>query len=65
MQKLITLNEFQLTIDQDAMPFAEAQAEWLDHECAGWLVQNCHWEDNFQRLLIMSGPGTVRNCTFW
>ncbi len=36
----------------------------LDHECAGWVVQNCRWEDNFQRLLIMSGPGTVRGCTF-
>lgn len=62
--KLIALKDFQLTIDQDATPFAEAQAEWLDHECAGWLVQNCRWEDNFQRLLIMSGPGTVRGCTF-
>jgi hypothetical protein len=62
--KLTALNDFQLTLDQDATPFAEAQAEWLDHECAGWVVQNCHWEDNFQRLLIMSGPGTVRDCTF-
>lgn len=43
--------------------FAEAQAEWLDHECADWVVQNCRWEDNFQRLLAMSGPGTVRGCT--
>jgi hypothetical protein len=28
------------------------------------VVQNCRWEDNFQRLLIMSGPGLVRGCTF-
>ena len=62
--KLHALRDFQLTLDQDATPFAEAQAEWLDHECAGWVVQNCRWEDNFQRLLIMSGPGTVRGCTF-
>jgi hypothetical protein len=62
--RLVAIDEFQLTLDQDATPFAEAQAEWLDHECAGWLVRNCRWEDNFQRLLIMSGPGTVRGCTF-
>ena len=62
--KLTALNGFQLTLDREAAPFAEAQAEWLDHECAGWTVQNCRWEDNFQRLLIMSGPGTVRDCTF-
>jgi hypothetical protein len=62
--RLTALKDFELTIDQDAAPFAEAQAEWLDHECAGWVVQNCRWTDNFQRLLIMSGPGTVRGCTF-
>jgi hypothetical protein len=62
--KLSAIQDFQLTLDRDATPFAEAQAEWLDHECAGWVVQNCVWEDNFQRLLIMSGPGTVRGCRF-
>lgn len=62
--KLTALKDFQLTLDQNAAPFAEGQAEWLDHECAGWVVQNCRWEDNFQRLLIMSGPGTVRDCIF-
>lgn len=62
--KLVSHYDFELTIDQDATPFAEAQAEWLDHECAGWVVQNCRWEDNCQRLLIMSGPGLVRGCTF-
>jgi hypothetical protein len=62
--KLTMLKDFHLTLDQDATPFAGAQAEWLDHECAGWVVQHCRWEDSFQRLLIMSGPGTVRGCTF-
>lgn len=62
--KLVSHHDYQLTLDQDATPFAEGQAEWLDHECAGWVVQNCRWEDNFQRLLIMSGPGLVRGCTF-
>ena len=62
--RLVSHSDFELSLDQDAKPFAEAQAEWLDHECAGWVVQNCRWEDNFQRLLIMSGPGTVRGCTF-
>ncbi|MEK0445430.1 MAG: hypothetical protein RLZZ399_751 [Verrucomicrobiota bacterium] len=62
--KLTALKDFQITLDQDATPFAGAQAEWLDHECAGWVVQNCRWEDNFQRLLLMAGPGTVRGCTF-
>jgi hypothetical protein len=62
--KLTAHKDFRLTLDQDATPFVEAQAEWLDHECAGWVVQNCRWEDNFQRLLIMSGPGIVRGCTF-
>ncbi len=62
--KLNALKDSMLTLDQNATPFAEAQAEWLDHECAGWVVQNCRWEDNFQRLLIMSGPGTVRDCIF-
>jgi hypothetical protein len=62
--KLISHHDYQLTLDQDATPFAEGQAEWLDHECAGWVLQNFRWEDNFQRLLIMSGPGLVRGCTF-
>jgi len=62
--RLTSIKDFKLTLDRDAAPFAEAQAEWLDNECAGWVVQNCHWEDNFQRLLIMSGPGTVRGSRF-
>lgn len=62
--RLLALDGFTVTIDQDATGFAEAQVEWPDHECAGWTVQHCRWEDNFQRLLIMSGPGIVRDCTF-
>jgi hypothetical protein len=38
--------------------------EWPDHQCAGWTIQNCTWQDNYQRLMIQSGPGMVRNCTF-
>jgi hypothetical protein len=62
--RLSGLRDFEVTLDRDALPFADTQVEWLDHECAGWLVQNCRWEDNFQRLLLMSGPGMVRGCTF-
>jgi len=62
--KLVSLKEFTVTIDRDAMPFAEGQASWPEHECAGWTVQNCHWEDSFQRILIMSGPGTIRGNKF-
>ena len=53
-----------VTLDRTASDFANAIVEWLDHECAGWLIENCHWHDNCQRLLIQTGPGTVRHCTF-
>ena len=53
-----------VTLDQPAESFTNAIVEWPDHACAGWTIQNCHWQDNYQRLLIQSGPGTVRNCTF-
>lgn len=62
--KLVARQEFTVTLDRDAAPFAAGQASWPEHECAGWTVQHCRWEDSFQRLLIMSGPGTVRDCTF-
>ena len=29
----------------------------------GWLVQNCDLRDNYPRILIQSGPGTLRGCT--
>jgi hypothetical protein len=53
-----------VTVDQDVESFTNAIVEWPDHACAGWLVQNCRFEDNYQRLLIQSGPGSVRNSTF-
>ena len=53
-----------MILDQPAACFTNAIVEWPDHACAGWTIQNCHWQDNYQRLLIQSGPGTVRNCTF-
>jgi hypothetical protein len=62
--KMVALKEFTVTLDRDAAPFVEGQASWPEHECADWTVQNCVWEDGFQRLLIMSGPGTVRGNTF-
>lgn len=62
--KIVSKKEFTVTLDRDATPFAEGQASWPDHECAGWMIQNCIWEDSFQRLLIMSGPGTLRHNTF-
>jgi hypothetical protein len=62
--KLTALKDFVITLDQDATPFAEGQAEWPDHQCAGWLVQHCLFEDNFQTFGIMSGPGILRDCTF-
>lgn len=62
--RLTAVDAFVVTIDRNASAFADTQIEWLDHECAGWTVQRCRWEDNFQRLLIMSGPGVVRGCTF-
>ena len=62
--KLTALKDFVITLDQDATPFAQGQAEWLDHECADWLVQNCRFEDNFQTFGIMSGPGMLRGCVF-
>jgi hypothetical protein len=53
-----------VTISSSADSFTNAIVEWPDHECAGWTIQNCDWHDNYQRLLIQSGPGTVRHCRF-
>jgi hypothetical protein len=53
-----------IILDQPADRYTNAIVEWPDHQCAGWLIQNCHWDDNYQRLLIQSGPGTVRHCAF-
>jgi hypothetical protein len=53
-----------MILDRPAARFTNAIVEWPDHACAGWTIQNCHWQDDYQRLLIQSGPGTVRDCTF-
>jgi hypothetical protein len=53
-----------VVLDKGAGPFANCVAEWVDHECAGWVIQNCDWSDDYQRVLIQSGPGVVRNCRF-
>jgi autotransporter-associated beta strand protein len=53
-----------LTLDVPATPFANAIARWPEHECAGWVIQNCNWHDNYQRVLMQSGPGLIRNSTF-
>ena len=44
--------------------FTNAIVEWPDHACAGWRVLRCDFQDNYQRLLIQSGPGTVSDCLF-
>lgn len=62
--KLTAIDGDTVSLDKPADPFVNALAEWPNHECAGWVIQNCDWSDNYQRLLIQSGPGTVRNCRF-
>lgn len=51
-------------VDRPAAAFTNAIVEWPDHACAGWRVLRCDFQDNYQRLLIQSGPGTVSNCRF-
>ena len=50
--------------DRSVAGFTNAIVEWPDHACAGWLVKRCDFRDNYQRLLIQSGPGTVSDCLF-
>jgi len=61
---VIATNGNTVTLDQSAASFTNAVAEWPEHECAGWTIQRCDWHDNYQRLLIQSGPGIVRDCAF-
>jgi hypothetical protein len=51
-------------LDRPVDVFTNAIVEFPGHACAGWTIQNCEWQDNYQRLLVQSGPGTVRNCSF-
>jgi hypothetical protein len=53
-----------VTLDRPAGDFADCVAEWPGHECAGWLIENCNWHDDYQRVLIQTGPGTIRHCVF-
>jgi len=50
--------------DRPVAMFTNAIVEWPDHECAGWQVRRCVFQDNYQRLLIQSGPGTISHCVF-
>jgi hypothetical protein len=50
--------------DRPVAVFANAIVQWPDHECAGWIVRRCTFQDNYQRLLIQSGPGVVGDCVF-
>lgn len=61
---LVAFSNGTATVDRSVESFTNAIVEWPDHECAGWLVQRCDFQDNYQRLLIQSGPGTVRGCVF-
>ena len=51
-------------LDRPVDAFTNAIVEFPEHACAGWTIQNCEWQDNYQRLLVQSGPGTVRGCSF-
>ncbi len=53
-----------INIDRSAADFANALAEFPEHACGGWTIQNSNWHDNYQRILVASGPGTIRNCNF-
>ena len=50
--------------DRPVAAFADAIVERPDHECAGWTIRRCIFEDNYRRLLIQSGPGMVSDCVF-
>jgi hypothetical protein len=40
---------------------ADLWARYTSAECAGWIVRNCVFESNYQRILIQSGPGLFEN----
>jgi hypothetical protein len=40
---------------------ADLWARYTSAECAGWVVRNCVFESNYQRILIQSGPGLFEN----
>ena len=61
---VIAINADTVTLDRPAADFINSIAEFPEHECGDWTIQNCNWHDNYQRILIASGPGTIRNCNF-
>ena len=60
---IVRIDKDRVELNQSAASFSNAVVAWPDHECAGWLVQNCDWHDNYQRIFIQSGPGVLRHCT--
>jgi len=60
------MRRVQATVVADRLltAFTNAIVEWPNHACAGWNVSRCDFQDNYQRLLIQSGPGTVAHCLF-
>ena len=52
------------TLDVATAGFTNAIARWPQHECANWVIQNCYWHDNYQRVMMQSGPGLIQNCVF-
>lgn len=40
---------------------ADLWARYTSAECAGWVVRNCVFESNYQRILLQSGPGLFEN----
>lgn len=53
-----------ITVDQPVAGWAEALVEWPDHESAGWSLRRCDFADCYQRVMIQSGPGEIRDCRF-
>lgn len=62
--RLVERRGEEFVLDRPVSPFTNTIVEWPDHACAGWTIQHCDWQDNYQRLLIQSGPGIVRYCSF-
>lgn len=56
--------EFVVTMDRAIETPAGSLVEWPNHACAGWTIRDCRFEDSLQRLLILSGPGAVRDSMF-
>ena len=62
--RLVAFSNDTATVNRPVETFTNAIVEWPDHECAGWKIQCCCFQDCYQRLLIQSGPGVVQDCEF-